>query len=91
MLVHQRQKDVVGEHGAEADELGIERAHDGRQDTRHQQSGEQRIIDQHLHHGAKYGVGVLQAGERLIQVRGQAVVERGRMQSGCPNTDENTG
>ena len=38
--------DVVGEHGAEAEELGVERGHDGREDAGGDESDDEGISDE---------------------------------------------
>ena len=50
------QDDVVREHGAEAEELGVERRHDGRQNSGRDKSYDKRVRDEFSdHHGEDDG------------------------------------
>ena len=67
--------DVVGEHGAEAEELGVERGHDSGEDAGGDESDDERVCYKFCDHDGENGTGV-SAG--------------GKLTSG-PDTDEDTG
>ena len=70
MLVNEWHENVIGEHGAKANKLRIERTHDGRQNAHHKEAGQQRIVHEHLNHCPEHVVGIAEASKGIVQLIG---------------------